>query len=157
MNGFSEVFTSLTADPRHASETALVDTLCAVNNARRPARAAMATSALARDFIYAAQQYQVDLRYAYITQNPASPLRRAYELARHPVPCPVKGEIPDLMKNRIRAELALLDGHEPGLQSLDQMIATGCRYMRSRPDLALTLDLPLPEKLWNRVKLGFCR
>ena len=136
------------------ADAALLDTLCAVNNARQPARAAMDNNALAHDFILAAQVYQVELHYARMQSDPASPLRQSYEAACKPVPAPVRGEVPDLLKNRIQAELALLETRPQGFESLDRMIETGRRYMRTRPDLALTLDLPLPEKLWNQVKRG---
>lgn len=136
------------------ADTLLVQTMCAVYNARTPARAAMDNNRLAHDFITAAQHYQVELRYAYLGSPAASPFRHAYEASLRRSPMPVKGAVPDLLKNRVEAELALVQGRAEAINRLDRMVESGCRYMRTCPDLALTLDLPLPEKIWNQVKRG---
>lgn len=124
-----------------------VSTLCAVHNARALAREVRETNLLAQNFVLAAQSYQVAIRIACAQSGHDSEQVQTYYEARK--------ALPDATEDLARAELALIQDDQKSLQLLDQMVEAGTVFMRTRPALALTLDLPLPEKLWNRVKLGF--
>ncbi len=123
------------------------NTLYAVHKARAPAREARETNKLADNFMVAAQIYQVAIRTACAKNGHDSERVNTYYEARKVLP----GTSDDL----VRAELALIQDNPKSLLLLDQMVEAGTTFMRTQPALALTLDLPLPEKLWNRVKLGF--
>lgn len=143
----------------HYSNPAYIDTVCAVSNARQAARIAWyeKNNRLAGQFIIANEEYQTALRNACARLDRDSPLRAAYLAARNRRPCPVKGPVPDFLRNRVEAEIALLQDNPHGQKALEKMITTGKTYMRTRADLALTLHLPLPEKIWNQIKRSFTR
>lgn len=142
---------NLSAVYEKSSQDKTLDLITAVNAARAPARAAYETSPLANAFIRAAQDYQAALRTHTVRRDSENtPLYNDYFSAF----TAAKSNTPEAQRRLVELEQAICEKHPALREKHDAMLDAGQAFMRTRPALALQLDLPPAARLWNRVKLA---
>jgi hypothetical protein len=135
-----------------AAQEKTLDLVTAVNAARAPARAAYETSKLANAFIRAAQTYYATLRTQTVQRDPENAALYADYFTAFSA---AKTGAPAAERTLAQVEQTLCDKFPALNEKRDAMLETGQAFMRTRPELALQLDLKPAARLWNRVKLAF--
>ncbi|MGZ9109252.1 MAG: hypothetical protein ACXW4B_10600 [Micavibrio sp.] len=128
-----------------------LDLITAVNAARAPARAAYNDSPLAKAFICAAQNYYAALRTQTVQRDAENvPLYAEYFTAFSAA----KSGTPEAERTLVQVEQALCEKFPALSEKRDSMLESGQAFMRTKPVLALQLDLTPSARLWNKAKLA---
>lgn len=134
-----------------AAQDKTLDLITAVNAARAPARAAYNDSPLAKAFICAAQNYYAALRTQVVQRDPVNAaLYGDYFTAFSAA----KSGTKEAERTLVQVEQALCEKF-PALNGMrDSMLDSGQAFMRTKPALALQLDLTPSARIWNKTKLA---
>jgi hypothetical protein len=134
-----------------AAQDKTLDLITAVNAARAPARAAYNDSSLAKAFICAAQNYYAALRTQIVQRDPDNAALYADYFTAFSA---AKSGTPEAERTLVQVEQALCEKFPVLSEKRGSMLESGQAFMRTKPALALQLDLTPSARLWNKAKLA---